>query len=331
MTGAAWVYLILGAREQENKQLNDNSPNTLASANNGTEFWDYAHMNNNGNNLEDRVSASSGIASANSSSMPWGLPDVGSNIASGQSYGPQVNTYLPQSHSPSGRQLQDGLLEQELRNLTLRNGMGVSCRDGTIATPQSLPYNGLSAHPCDMNNLVANNPNLMARSRIDPLSSTPSPHFSGLPQIPKHDNIVKPRHFSPSLKNVVQTSQHSKNQSPAVGSSTQSQHHSEHNFGSNGVTSNRVGECLTETTDCQSEISVLTATTTTTAGPLISSRRESTRKSKKGIVSSDKENVSGTNDGLSKLNNHGIAKQIPFQNTKTSNSNGNDYFDLGIF
>jgi hypothetical protein len=60
----------------------------------------------------------------------------------------------------------------------------------------------------------------------------------------------------------------------------------------NGIASNRVNECLTETTDCSSEISVLTATTNTTAGPLISSRRESTRKSKKSIAMSDKETVS---------------------------------------
>ena len=46
----------------------------------------------------------------------------------------------------------------------------------------------------------------------------------------------------------------------------------------------RTTDCLTETTDCASEISVLTATTNTTAGPLLSSRRESTRKSKKGIT-----------------------------------------------
>ena len=311
--------------------MSDNSPIALNSTNNGAEFWDYGHINHNGNAIEDRVSASSGIASANSSSMPWGLPDVGSNITSGQSYGPQVNTYLCQSHSPSGRQVQDGLLEQELRNLTLRNGMPFSCRDGTISTPQSLPYNGPPSHPCDFNSYIGNNPNLMTRSRVDPLSATPSPHFSGLPQIHKSDNVAKPRHFSPSLRNVVQTSHHSKNQSPTIGSSTPSQQHSENNFMTNAVASNRLGDCMTETTDCQSEVSVLTATTTTTAGPLISSRRESTRKSKKGIISSDKENISAKNEGSSKFNTQGMAKQIPYQNTKISNPPGNDYIDLGIY
>ena len=305
---------------------------------NGSEFWDYGQLNNNGNTLEDRVSASSGIASANSSSMPWGLPEVGSSMATGQSYGPQVNTYLSQSHSPAGRQLQDGLLEQELRNLTLKNTTALSCKDGAIATPQSLPHNGLS-YACDAQRQFANNPNLMARSKIDPLSSTPSPHFSGLPQIHKHDNLSKPRHFSPNLRNIVQTSQSStmanvgQTHSPTVGSSTPSQHQSEHNFTPNGISSNRVGDCLTETTDCQSEVSVLTATTTTTAGPLISSRRESTRKSKKGIVVSDKENLSNTNQGFQAPQHNGVGTVQPslFQPTKFPNQLGNDFTDLGIF
>ena len=276
-------------------------------------------MNNNGNGLEDRVSASSGIASANSSSMPWGLPDVGANIATGQSYGPQVNTYHSQSTSPSGRRLQDGLLDQELRNLTLRNGP--ECRDGAIATPQLFPYNSSSSHTCDLHSHLGNNPNLITRSRIDPLSSTPSPHFSGLPQIHKNDNSSKPRHFSPSLRNGAQTSQPSymsnvvSNQSPTVASSTTSQLQSD-NFVTNGIGNIRVTDCLTETTDCQSEVSVLTATTTTTAGPLISSRRESTRKSRKGISASEKENIS---------------KAVPFQNAKLPNQSGKDIIILRIF
>ena len=133
-------------------------------------------MNNNGNAPEDRVSASSGIASANSSSMPWGLPELGSNIASGMSYGPQVNTYQSQSTSPSGRWFQDGVLDQELRNLTIRNGQ--ECRDEAIATPQLFPYNGSSSNACDLHSHLGNNASLITRSFIDPLSSTPSPHFS---------------------------------------------------------------------------------------------------------------------------------------------------------
>ena len=54
--GAAWVYLILGARERANGQPMGNNSQTNGHASTGTDTWDN----------HDRVSASSGIASANS-------------------------------------------------------------------------------------------------------------------------------------------------------------------------------------------------------------------------------------------------------------------------
>ena len=56
--GAAWVYLILGARERANGQPmgNNSQTNGHGASTNGTDAWDN----------HDRVSASSGIASANS-------------------------------------------------------------------------------------------------------------------------------------------------------------------------------------------------------------------------------------------------------------------------
>ena len=73
------MYLILGAKEQMNKQMSDITSNNGNGLVNGADYWDYGHVNHLGNGIEDRVSASSGIASANSISLPWGLPDVGSN------------------------------------------------------------------------------------------------------------------------------------------------------------------------------------------------------------------------------------------------------------
>ena len=309
MLGAAWVYLILGAKEQVNKQANDaianmaHSNNNVTGISNGTEYWDYGHMNNNGNTVEDRVSASSGIASANSSSMPWGLPEVGSNIASSQTFGPQVNVYNPQSTSPIGRHLQEGCLEQELRTLTFRNNpvfsSTIPCKcisDGALQTAKTFSYNASSIATCELHGHSTNN-HPLARSNIHALSSTPSPHLTGLPQVFRNDNLTRARQFSPSCsKSIAQSSptcymtNGDTSQSSTVGSVLPQQNNDSVMI--NGIANNRVNECLTETTDCPSEISVLTATTNTTAGPLISSRRESTRKSKKSIATSDRETIS---------------------------------------
>lgn len=304
MLGAAWVYLILGAKEQANEASANiaHSNNNGAGILNGTDYWDYGHINHNGNIVEDRVSASSGIASANSSSMPWGLPEVGSNIASGQTFGPQVNVYNPQSTSPSGRQLQEGYLEQELRNLTFRNGPvfapTIPCKcisDGALQTSKTFSYNGSSIPTCELHGHSTNN-HPLARSNIHALSSTPSPHLTGLPQVFRNENLNRARQFSPTSKSIAQSSptcymtNGDTSQSSTLGSVLTQQNSD--SVMMNGIASNRVNECLTETTDCPSEISVLTATTNTTAGPLISSRRESTRKSKKSIAMSDKETVS---------------------------------------
>ena len=326
----------MGAREQANKQSSDNE------LSNGVDYWDYGQINHNGNGIEDRVSASSGIASANSSSMPWGLPELGSNLVTGQSFGPQVNSYHTQSTSPSGRQLPEGSLDCELKNLTIGNGSAFSAttttcksKDGVPQTSRNMPYHLSLAQPCELHGHSTTN-HLISRPGRDPQSSTPSPHLNGLPQILRNDRISRAHQFSPHATNISQGSQSGyltngdTSQCSTIGSANTQQNSD--TLLINSIANGRVNECLTETTDCASEISVLTATTNTTAGPLLSSRRESTRKSKKSTKSSsDKESVSTitkndvfpylyTNSSISTTNDH-LSK-----NTKYFHQQGKNYY-----
>ena len=317
--GAAWVYLILGARERANKHQHDiglsiaRLPNHVGVTATGTEYWDYYYNNNNGNTLEDRVSASSGIASANSSSMPWGLPDLGTNSTTGPSYGPQVNLYHPKSTSPSRRELQENSLDQELRDLAIANSPPplsttfCKCDQVAIQTQRGslFQHNPSSVQAsCALHGFSANNHSI-SKARFNQLSSTQSsPHSHGLPQVLRNDYIPRnrQRHFSPNIKNVGQDSPSGyltngdTSQSSTIGSAILQQdslcNQNSDSICTTNPTNIRVNnECLTETTDCPSEISVLTATTNTTAGPLLSSRRESTRKSKKSVALSDVDNA----------------------------------------
>ena len=252
---------------------------------NGADYWDYGHVNHLGNGIEDRVSASSGIASANSSSMPWGLPDVGSNSAGGQTFGPQVNLYHTQSTSPASRPDQPDIsLDQELRNLRIRNCLSLpssssTCKCSEVSQQTHSQNNNFSSVSCEIH---GNGQGSQAAAKPH---TTPSPHLNGLPQISRNDNVsMSPSAIctepSNSLRHLANCDA---SQSSTIGSSGTNQQNNE-NILINSAMNARTTDCLTETTDCASEISVLTATTNTTAGPLLSSRRESTRKSKKGIT-----------------------------------------------
>ena len=279
------MYLILGAKEQMNKQMSDITSNNGNGLVNGADYWDYGHVNHLGNGIEDRVSASSGIASANSSSMPWGLPDVGSNSAGGQTFGPQVNLYHTQSTSPASRPDQPDIsLDQELRNLRIRNCLSLpssssTCKCSELSQQTPSQNNNFSSVSCEIHG------NGQGGKAAAKPHTTPSPHLNGLPQISRNDNVnMSPSAIctepSNSLRHLANCDA---SQSSTIGSSGTNQQNNE-NILINSAMNARTTDCLTETTDCASEISVLTATTNTTAGPLLSSRRESTRKSKKGIT-----------------------------------------------
>ena len=79
----------------------------------------------------------------------------------------------------------------------------------------------------------------------------------------------------------------------------------------NIIPNSRANECLTETTDCPSEVSVLTATTTTTAGPLLSTRGGSSGKGRKGRDCSALEHASS-------IRNNGVTPPVNSNSSSTA-------------
>ena len=67
--GAAWVYLLLGARERALSELQQQQLQQQHQLHH--QGFQHQHLVSAQQSDYDRVSASSGIASANSSSMPW--------------------------------------------------------------------------------------------------------------------------------------------------------------------------------------------------------------------------------------------------------------------